>query len=47
MINRYRDYTDTSSKGQDKFRREARIASIGVYFFLVVLAITFTIALIR
>ena len=41
------NYTDKNSKGQGRLKREADLASIGIYFFLVVLAVTFTLALIR
>ena len=41
------NYTDKNSKGQGRLKREAGLASIGIYFFLVVLAVTFTLALIR
>jgi len=41
------NYTDKNSAGQDRFRREAKIGSMGIYFFLVVLAVAFTLALIR
>ncbi len=41
------NYTDKNSAGQDNFKREAKITSIGIYFFLIILAVTFTLALIR
>ena len=41
------NYTNKNSKGQYRLKREAKAASIGVYFFLVVLAVAFTLALAR
>ena len=41
------NYTDKNSAGQDNFKREAKITSIGIYFFLIILAVAFTLALIR
>jgi hypothetical protein len=37
MITRYRDYTNISSKGDDRFQRSAKITSIALYFFLAAL----------
>ena len=37
MINRYRDYTNASSKGHDKLKRSANMVSIALYFFLAAL----------
>ena len=37
MINRYTDYTNTNSKGNDRLKRSAKAMSIALYFFLAAL----------
>ena len=34
---RYRDYTNTNSKGHDRLKRSAKLMSIALYFFLAAL----------
>tara|TARA_R100001377_G_C3181857_1_gene106973 strand:+ start:1231 stop:1377 length:147 start_codon:yes stop_codon:yes gene_type:complete len=36
-----------NSKGQRRLKSKSTTAAVGIYFFLVVLAVTFTLALIR
>ena len=41
----YKDHTDSRSKGYGKLRSETRTVSIGIYFFMAVLVVTFALAL--
>lgn len=44
---RYESNATKNSKKQKRFKSKSTTSAIGIYFFLVVLAVTFTLALIR
>jgi hypothetical protein len=44
---RYESSTTKNSKRQQSLKSKSTTSAIGIYFFLVVLAVTFTLALIR
>lgn len=41
------DHTNKNSKGHNKLKRQVDTTSMGIYFFLIVLVVTFVLALAR
>ena len=41
------DHTNKNSKGNSKLKRRVDTTSMGIYFFLIVLVVTFVLALAR
>jgi hypothetical protein len=44
---RYESSATKNSKVQQRLKSKSTTAAVGIYFFLVILAVTFTLALIR
>ena len=41
------DHTNKNSKGHKKLKRQVDTTSMGIYFFLIILVVTFALALTR
>tara|TARA_R110002110_G_scaffold216441_2_gene430488 strand:+ start:1219 stop:1359 length:141 start_codon:yes stop_codon:yes gene_type:complete len=44
---KHRNFVDKNSKGEDRLKQQANTTSIGIYFFMLVMVVTFALALMR
>lgn len=44
---KYRDFVNKNSQGEHRLKQQAKMTSIGIYFFMLVMVVTFALALMR